>query len=148
MPSLEAKASVGLSHTGCKMKRNLTLILFPMTFTSCFFSNYESERIKSPSGNFEIKATVNRIGENADNYAKVIIHLYDKNNVELTEINSEAGDFNKWAIGWTESGDTILMQSSDIGNRGWIVTQNNPTEIEMTNRLNKRAEFLKFKKYE
>lgn len=40
------------------------------------------------------------------------------------------------------------MQSSDIGNRGWILLQNNPTEIEMTDRLNKRAEFLKFKKYE
>ncbi|MBO9703447.1 MAG: hypothetical protein J7604_24775 [Sporocytophaga sp.] len=119
-----------------------------MTFTSCFFSNYESERIKSPTGNFEIKATVNRIDENSDNYAKVIIHLYDKTNVELTEINSGAGDFNKWAIGWTESGDTIVMQSSDIGNMAWILLQNNPTEIEMTNKLNKRAEFLKFKKYE
>jgi len=130
------------------MRHNLTLILLTLTFTSCFHSDYKSERIKSSTGNYEINATVNRTNKNADDYADIIIHLYNKNNVKLTEINSEAGDANKWTIGWTESGDTIVMQSSDIGNKAWILQNDYPTEIEMTDKLNQRAEYLKSKKYE
>ncbi|NRD21589.1 hypothetical protein HNV08_16180 [Winogradskyella eckloniae] len=119
-----------------------------MTFTSCFFSDYESEKTQSSTGNFEIYATVNRTDKNADNYADVIIHLYDKKNEKLTELNTGAGDANKWTIGWTELGDTIVLQSSDIGNKAWILQNDQPTEIKMTDELNERAEFLKSIKYE
>ena len=130
------------------MKRKLTLILLTLTFTSCFFSDYESEKSESPTGNFEIYSTVNQTDKNADNYAEVIIHLYDKKNEKLTELNTGAGDANKWTIGWTEIGDTIVLQSSDIGNKAWILKNDEPNEIKMTNELNERAEFLKSKKYE
>tara|TARA_R110002033_G_C3706505_1_gene221354 strand:- start:73 stop:465 length:393 start_codon:yes stop_codon:yes gene_type:complete len=130
------------------MKRKLTLILLTLTFTSCYFSDYESEKSESPTGNFEIYATVNRTDKYADNYADVIIHLYDKKNEKLTELNTGAGDANKWTIGWTEIGDTIVLQSSDIGNKAWILQNDEPNEIKMTHELNERAEFLKSKKYE
>ncbi|MHA7843920.1 MAG: hypothetical protein ACX93I_11405 [Winogradskyella sp.] len=129
------------------MKRNLTLILLTLTLKSCFFSDYESELIKAPTGNFEIKATVNRTDKNTDNYADVIIILFDKENNKLTELNTGAGDANKWAIGWTELGDTIVLQSSDIGNKAWIVNENKPNEIKMTDKLNERAELLYIEKY-
>ena len=129
------------------MKRNLTLIILTLTFTSCFFSNYKSDRIKSSTGNFEINATVNRTDKNAENYADVIIHLFDKQNNKLTELNTGAGDANKWTIGWTKLGDTIVLQSSDIGNKAWILENNKTTEIKMTDELNKRAEFLYSEKY-
>jgi hypothetical protein len=129
------------------MKRKLTLILLTLTFTSCFFSDYKSELIKSPTGNFEIKATVNRTDKNAENYAYVIINLFDKENNKLTELNTGAGDANKWTIGWTEIGDTIVLQSSDIGNKAWILNEDKPNQIIMTGELNKRAEFLYSEKY-
>jgi hypothetical protein len=130
------------------MKRKLTLILLTLTFTSCYFSDYESKKSESPTGNVEIYATVNRTDKNEDNYAEVIIHLYDKKNEKLTELNTGAGDANKWTIGWTEIGDTIVLQSSDIGNKAWILQNDEPNEIKMTHELNERAEFLKSKKYE
>ena len=113
-----------------------------MTFTSCIFNNYESELIKSPTGNFEIKATVNRTDKNSENYADVIIHLFDIENNKLIELNTGAGDMNKWNIGWTKVGDTIVLQSSDIGNKAWVVKSNKTTEIKMTDELNERAELL------
>ncbi len=134
-------------YTSYQMKRKLTLILLTLTFTSCFFSNYESELIKSPTGNFEIKATVNRTDKNAEDFAYVIIHLYDTENNKLTELNTGAGDGNKWTIGWTEVGDTIVLQSSDIGNKAWILNQDKPNQIKMTDELNERAEFLYSEKY-
>ena len=119
-----------------------------LTLISCFFSDYESELIKSPTGNFGIKATVNRTDKNEENYADIIIHLSDTENNKLTELNTGAGDANKWTIGWTKIGDTIVLQSSDIGNKAWIIEKNKPTEIKMTEKLNQRAEFLKSEKYE
>ncbi|WJJ96510.1 hypothetical protein [Algibacter luteus] len=129
------------------MKRKLTLILLTLTFTSCFFSDYESELLKSPTGNFGIKATVIRTDKNVENYAYVFIHLFDKESNKLTELNTGAGDANKWTIGWTEIGDTIVLQSSDIGNKAWILNQNKPNQIKMTDELNERAEFLYSEKY-
>ena len=129
------------------MKRNLTLIIFSLTLASCFYNDYESESIKSPTGNFEIKATVNRTDKNVDNYADVIIHILDLENNKVIELNTGAGDFSKWAIGWTKLGDTIILQSSDIGNKAWIMEKDKPVEIKMTNYLNGRAEFLKSEKH-
>jgi len=103
--------------------------------------------IQSPTGNFEIKTTVNRTDKNANNYADVIIHLFDKENNKLTELNTGAGDANKWTIGWTELGDTIVLQSSDIGNKAWVLNENKPNEIKMTDELNERAELLYSEKY-
>ncbi|PIR13839.1 MAG: hypothetical protein COZ76_12240 [Flavobacteriales bacterium CG_4_8_14_3_um_filter_35_10] len=130
------------------MTNKLTFLLLTLTLTSCFFSNYESEKIKSSTGNFEIQATVYRTDNNAENYADVIIHLFDKNNKKLPELNTGAGDANKWTIGWTKSRDTIVLQSSDIGNKAWIIQNGNPSEIKMTDELNERAEILKSEKYE
>ena len=130
------------------MTRKLTLLILTLTLISCFSSDYETGKIKSSTGNFEIKATVNRTDNNAENYADVIIHLFDKNNKKLTELNTGAGDANKWTIGWTKSGDTIVLQSSDIGNKAWILLNGNPSEIKITDELNERAEILKSGKYD
>jgi hypothetical protein len=130
------------------MKSNLILILLTLTLTSCFFSDYKSEKIKSSTGNYEVQASVNRTDKNADNYSEVIIHIFDRNNKKLTEFNTGVGDANKWSMGWTESGDTIVLQSSDVGNKAWILQNEIPIEIKITDELNKRADFLKSKKYE
>ena len=129
------------------MKKNLIKILLTFLLVSCFFSNYKSERIKSPSGKFEIQAFVNRTDKESDNFADVIIYLFDKNNNKLAKLNSGAGDGQKWAIGWTQTGDTIILQSCDIGNKAWVVQNEKPYEIKMTNKLDERAECLKREKY-
>ncbi len=71
----------------------------------------------------------------------------DKNNHELAEINTGAGDVQKWAVGWTSSGDTIILQSSDIGNKAWVIKNGKPIQINMSKDLNKRAEWIKSLKY-
>jgi hypothetical protein len=129
------------------MKRNLILILLNLTLISCFISDYESEIITSPSDNYSIKARVNRTDKSATDYAYVLIDLFDKDGAKLTEINSRAGDASKWSIGWTEIGDTIILQSSDIGNKAWTLTNDRPTEIKMTDKLNDRAQYLYSEKY-
>lgn len=128
------------------MKRNLILLL-TITLTSCIFNDYKSEKIKSSTGNFEIQATVNRTDKTKSNYSEVIIHIYDSNNKKLTKLNTGIGDANKWSLGWTEFGDTIVLQSSDVGDKAWILQNEIPIEIKITDDLIKRADLLKSKKY-
>ena len=130
------------------MKQKLLFLLLTLILTSCNFNDYVSKRIKSPTGNYEIQVTVSRSDKNAKKYADVIIHIFDQYNKKMTEINTGAGDENKWAIGWTKSGDTIVLQSSDIGNKAWVFQNGSLTEIKMTDKLNERAEILKSEKYE
>ena len=114
-----------------------------LALQGCFFSDYTSSKIDSPTKNYKIIATVNRTNKNLDNYADVIIHIFNKNNKKLIKLNSGAGDFSKWAIGWTKTGDTILLQSSDIGNKAWTIKKQQVIEVEMTDKLYQRADSLK-----
>lgn len=128
-------------------KHNLFLLFIFLTFISCFFSDYESKLVKSPSGKYQIKATVNRTDKQNSNFAEVYIHLFDSNG-KLKEIKTGAGDANKWAFGWTKKGDTIILYSSDIGNKSWAINKNTPIEVKMDKNLNERAESLYMQKYQ
>ena len=125
------------------------ILIFSLTLllSSCFLNEYDGEIIKSPTGQFEIKTSVNRTDREQNDFAEVIIHLFDQTNNKISEIKTGAGDQNKWAIGWTIKGDTIILQSSDIGNKAWTINKNKTIEIKMTIDLNERAKELKEKKY-
>jgi len=130
------------------MKQKTGILAMLLVFTSCFFNDYKGEHIISSTENFSINATVNRTDKKANNYADVVIHLFDKKGIKISELNSEAGDFSKWTIGWTKTGDTIVIQSSDIGNKSLIIKNNQLVQIKTTESINERAEWLKSKKYD
>lgn len=128
------------------MQTKYYTFLIAVLLTSCLFLDEETKMMKSPTGKYLTKATVNRTDKSEEDYAYVIIHVYDGQE-KLFDFNSEAGDAQKWALGWTIKGDTIVLQTSDIGDRAWIIDTNGPKEIEMTNELYSRAKTLKAEKY-
>lgn len=128
------------------MKVLLVIILIGIFSASCT-RDFESDLTKSPSGKYFVKATVDRTNNNANNYANVLIHIYNSDEKEIKVIDSKAGDSNKWALGWTTLGDTIVLQSSDIGNKAWEINDDNLSELTMTDKLNKRAEEIYNAKY-
>jgi hypothetical protein len=129
------------------MRNILILTFFALLIFGCSVADYESDLFKSPSENYWIKATVNKTVKNAEDYADVVIHVYDSKDAEIEKINSNAGDFSKWAIGWTEFGDTIVLFSSDIGNKAWSLIDHDLQQISVNKKLDKRATELKIKKY-
>jgi len=102
-------------------------------------SDVKSDVTKSPSGKYLLNATVNRTNTKANDYAEVLIHIYTPGKIELMQIHSKGGDANKWALGWTSSGDTIVLQSSDIGNKAWKLNADTLSVITLTPALNHRA---------
>ena len=115
--------------------------------SGCYQIDYNGELIKSPTGLFEIQASVNRTDKEKDNFAEVTIQLFDQTKDKISDIKSGVGDANKWAIGWTTVGDTIILQSSDIGNKAWTIIEKEIREIQLNDELNNRAEELKAQKY-
>lgn len=130
------------------MRKILILIFLPLSIIGCSVEDYESDLKKSPSERYWIKATVNKTDKNAEDYANVVIHIYDSEKNNIDSLDSKAGDFSKWAIGWTEFGDTIVIFSSDIGNKAWRITDNNLQQVSVNERLNQRANELKKDKYD
>jgi hypothetical protein len=129
-----------------RIRINITLLLL-ILLSSCHLTNYESDIHYSPTKNYFIKGTVNRTDEKKENFADVIIHIYNKNKSEIQLLNSHAGDTNKWALGWTKVGDTILLQSSDIGNQAWTISNGQFKKVEMNTKIEKLAEELYKEKY-
>ena len=130
-----------------RLKNLLTLLIIGITTISCHFSDYESEMFISTTKNYSIKAQVNRTDQNKEDFADVIIIAYDQNKEELEKLNSHAGDANKWSLGWSKTGDTILLQSSDIGNQAWIIQNRKIQKVRLTKSLDMQAEDLYRKKY-
>lgn len=128
------------------LSKKFYTILIAAFLTSCLLLDEETKLVESPTGNYFIKATVNRTDKSKEDYAYVIIHVYDEEE-KLFDFNSRAGDAQKWALGWITKGDTIVLQTSDIGDRAWIIDTSGPVEIEMTNELHLRAKELNAEKY-
>lgn len=125
----------------------LVFLLVIVSLISCFINDDWGDKIVSPSQHYTIQSSVNRTDRTKDNYAEVIIHLQDNDNVQIQEIHTGAGDANKWALGWTKTGDTIVLQSSDIGNKAWVVSNEKLEEIRLNEHLNRRAKELYRVKY-
>lgn len=125
----------------------IILILISICVAGCMMNNYESQKTFSPSGKYYIITTVNQTDKSKNDYADVYISLFSNDGVLKNKFNSKAGDFNKWAIGWDSDGDTIIMNSSDIGMRAWRLENDQPIQIEITEKIKSRAKILKAEKY-
>ena len=126
----------------------LLLIILTVYITSCFHRDYSSDSFISPTGLLKISATVNRTDESNNNYAEVIINIVNnETGKNINNLNTKAGDFSKWSIGRKIEGDTIVFQSSDIGNKAWAIKGNVIEAIAMDDKLTQRADYITLKKY-
>lgn len=132
-----------------KIKNLLIISLLFFTF-SCFNLRRDevSEFIESPSKKYSIQLSVNSTDRSKDNYADVVVKLFDENQNLLSELNTNASDFNKWAIDWNTDNDTLIMKSSDIGNYSWKISEGKFEKINMNPELNKKAEIIFKKKFQ
>ncbi len=131
-----------------KIKNLLIFFLYFLTL-SCFNLRRDevSEFIESPSKKYFIQLSVNSTDRSKENYADVVVKLFDSKQLLLSELNTNAGDFNKWAIDWNTNNDTLIMKSSDIGNYAWKISEGKFEKIKMNSELNKNAENIFKKKY-
>jgi len=120
--------------------KKLTILFTLFLVFSC--SDYVEAEKKSSDGKFSVIAKVNRTDKNAEFYAEPIFEIYDSNKTLIQKIESGAGDYSKWEVGWSKNDNILIMYSSDIGNRAWKINDNRIEKTELTPELNNQADNL------
>lgn len=130
--------------------KSFSLIPFCLLTLSCFNLRRDevSEFIESPSKKYLIQLSVNSTDSSKENYADVVVKLFDSKQNLRSELNTNAGDFNKWAVDWNTDNDTLIMKSRDIGNSAWRISNWKFEKIKMNSELNRKAENIFKQKYE
>ena len=106
-----------------------------------------AERVASPSGTFVVAAIPNDSKADSKRYRCIRLILEHRNGSALAAVQTDASDGQKWVIGWMPTGDTVVLQSSDIGTQAFIVQSNTLDQISVTDEIEARAKQLKQAKY-
>ena len=122
--------------------------LLTICFTSCFYMRKPAEIISSPSGLYKLKIDLNNNKVDKTKYACVLLKLYDKDFKEVTTLQTGASNNMKWAVGWYQNKDTIIVNSKDMGVSAYHLTQQNQLDtIPLTQDINSIADSIFQKKY-
>jgi hypothetical protein len=74
--------------------------------------------------------------------------LTDPEGRTLSALQTTASHVHKWAVGWMESEDVVVLQSSDVGDSAYAVSTNHVLfEVPITAQMHARANLLKTQKY-
>lgn len=131
-----------------KLTTDLIVLVSVLSVTSCrFLGDYKSDKQVSPTKKYYIVATVNRTDHGKKDFASVVVHLYDSKGHLLSEVDTRAGDANKWAAGWDKLRDTIILFSTDIANQAYKIENGEMRPVYLTDEINTRADELKQEKY-
>ncbi|PKP17776.1 MAG: hypothetical protein CVU05_14930 [Bacteroidetes bacterium HGW-Bacteroidetes-21] len=122
------------------------IIIFSILLFGCRSANQQNEKIISPSKKYYLTTTVNA-SDNSKGDAEVVIHLYSTSGQLKFSLNTHAGDFSKWAVGWDKINDTVILFSSDIGTYAWQIEMDSLTSITLNDNLMQVAKEIKINKF-
>ena len=74
--------------------------------------------------------------------------LMDQAGNTLSTIQTGASHYQKWAVGWMETGAIVVLQSSDIGTLAYSIESNGFNQTSLTLEIEARAAELNRLKYE
>lgn len=120
-----------------KMKQTVVYMLLAFAVIGCSIE----QPIRNSSFGGKYKAHI-EIQEKSLIYVTVL----DKNQITVASINTGASDAMKWAIGWAEKSNTLVMASSDIGPMAWS-EQAGWSSIALTPEIKQYSEILFNEKY-
>ncbi|REK18613.1 MAG: hypothetical protein DWQ42_19545 [Planctomycetota bacterium] len=79
--------------------------------------------VASPDGTWVVTPSVNRSKADRTTYLCIAFEVTDAAGNPLHQVQSNANDRMKWALGWYDN-DTIVLASSDVGTSAWQLTAN------------------------
>lgn len=102
----------------------LALVLYVGAYFVAFGTkaNLHTKPVPSPSGKYQVSATVNTTQRDKPDYLLVTIHLHDATGGMIDVAATRASHTQRWALGWMEDRDEVVLYSSDIGAQSYIVT--------------------------
>lgn len=89
------------------------------------FIRFDDGPFLSPTNEYTLTAKVDYV------YYQVNLVIKDKDGEVIDDVDTEANDSQKWAAGWMNYGDTVVLYSSDIGPRAYSMLTGKLHEIEI-----------------
>jgi hypothetical protein len=104
-------------------------------------------RVASPSGDLIVAAIPSENKSDPKKYQCIRLILQSRDGGTLTAVQTSVSNGQKWAVGWMEKGDIIVLYSSDIGTQAYGVASNALNLVALTPDIEERAKQLKKAKY-
>lgn len=118
-----------------------------LLLTACGPLMKPTVRVESPDGDYVVAAIPNDNKSDPTKYRCIRLILEHRNGNVLSALQTSVSDGQKWAVGWMETENIIVLQSSDIGTQAYSIESNELNPIEITPAIEIRAAELKKAKY-
>ena len=129
------------------IKKNIIIYLILLLFIGCGANKLVNEIIPSPSKKYKIQSTVNTDKTDRTKYLCIKLHLLDTKGKELFQLQTSASTTMKWALGWMEKDDILILYSSDIGTNAYTIENSMIKRVNTTEEFITYGNYLKKKKY-
>lgn len=100
------------------LKYLLLITLVCLLAMSFLGDHKEDKKCFSPSGEYFFKTSINRDKADVREYLCVVVTIYNNIGEIVETIQTNASNTMRWDVSWGEN-DSILLNSSDIGNYKW-----------------------------
>ena len=147
---LQRDAAKRRAPEACRSARKtmrIAAILGMILLVSCGPVMTPNARIISPSRKYMLIALLNEDKADTRHWHCVRLVLLTHSGETLSAVQTGASNIQKWAAGWMENDDIVVLQSSDIGTTAYNVVSNTLTAIQITPEIEDRAIELKKLKY-
>ena len=124
----------------------ISLLVFCVKYKGIMDFNkfLENNTITSPSGKYQIKASIYKINNYLDllfyGGNRINIHLLDLDGKELSQLQTGLSHFMLWVIGWLQDQDTVVLFNYDFGTIAWEIVKGN--NLQRIDRYDERYEII------
>ncbi len=80
----------------------ILFLLMVLAVSGCSRPDFSARTVVSPSGRYQIKVTINRDQADKSKYLCLRLHLLDSAGSDLFQLQTDASDRMKWAVGWLD----------------------------------------------
>ena len=116
-------------------------------FVCCFSFVKQNEWVRSSSGDFTVAAIPRANKSDRTSWGCIRLVLMNGSGRTISAVQTDVSDFQKWAVGWMEDEDIVVIQSSDVGTQAFKASTNGLEQISTTPEMKLRALQLKSLKY-
>jgi hypothetical protein len=109
--------------------------------------NRHSGKMHSPTEKYYITTYINQGDKTKADYGYVVIDLFDSDGKQITSMNTAVNSFKKWAVGWENSADIVVMYTREMGTFAWKIENDKLISIGITDDFEKQADKLREDKY-
>ena len=128
-----------------KPKAYLPAVLILFVGLGCGRSHNSEDARIAPSGKYYLSTEIREAPESGQEH--VFLILRDRSEAHLDSYDTLASPIQKWAVGWLDGDDVVVLYSSDIGTYAYEISEGKLSPIELSPEATEKGRELYGGKY-